>query len=60
MSNKKISWYDLHNLHSSELKNKYKINDKQLEQGMRKHMDGANSQEQRKFYGDVWDSKNKS
>jgi|HubBroStandDraft_2_1064218.scaffolds.fasta_scaffold00250_24 hypothetical protein len=57
---KKITWYELHNYHSSELKKKYKINDNQLEQSMRTHMDGANAQERRKFYGDVWDSKNKS
>ena len=57
---KKISYYELMNMHSSELKNKYKINDRQLEQSSRTHLDGANVPERQKFYKDVWDSKNKS
>lgn len=57
---KKISWYDMQNLHSSEIKKKYKINDRQMENGVRRHMDGANSTERRELYGQVWDSKNKS
>lgn len=57
---KKISWYDMHNMHSSEIKKKYKINDRQMEQGVRRHMDGANASERRELYGQVWNSKNKS
>lgn len=61
MSEKKISWYDLQNLHSSEIKKKYKIeSDRKLELGMRHHMDGANAEQRRNFYHEVWDSKHKS
>ena len=57
---KKISYYELQNYHSSELKKKYKINDRQLEQSMRSHLDGASMNDRKKFYHEVWDSKNKS
>jgi hypothetical protein len=57
---KKISFYELQNMHSSELKKKYKMNDRQLEQSMRNHMDGANREERSQFYKEVWDSKDKS
>ena len=56
---KKISWYDMQNLHYSEIKKKYKVSDRQMEQGVRRHMDGANAQERRELYGQVWDSRNK-
>lgn len=56
---KKISWYELTNSHSSDLKKKYRINDRQLEQSVRQHLDGASVNERREFYKDVWDSKNK-
>lgn len=54
---KKVSWNDLHNLTSSEIKKKYKINDSQLEMGTRRHLDGANTQERRQFYETVYSSK---
>jgi len=57
---KKISYYELQNLHSSELKKKYKINDRQLEQSMRNHLDGASVKDRTQFYKEVWDSKHKS
>lgn len=56
---KKISYYELKNMHSSELKKKYKINDRQLEQSARRHMDGASREERSQFYKEVWDSKDK-
>ena len=56
---KKISWYELHNTHSSELKKKYKIDDRQLEKSVRSHLDGANASERQKLYKEVWESKDK-
>lgn len=56
---KKISWYELNNTHSSELKKKYRINDSQLEQSVRNHLDGASISEKQSVYKDVWDPKNK-
>lgn len=56
---KKISFHELMNMHSSELKKKYRIDDRQLEKSVRNHLDGANASERRQFYSEVWDSKNK-
>ncbi len=56
---KKISFHELFNMHSSELKKKYRINDRELEKSVRYHLDGASPDERRTVYKDVWDSKNK-
>lgn len=53
----KVTWQDLHTATPKELKKTYKLNDRQLEQAMRPHMDGANHQERRDFYKTVWDKK---
>lgn len=53
----KVTWNDLHNATPKELKSKYKLNDRQLEQQVRKHMDGANSSERRDLYRKVWDKR---
>lgn len=50
----KISWNDLHEKTFSEIKKAYKLTDRQLEQGVRKHLDGANAQERSKMYEKVW------
>lgn len=55
----KVTWSDLHNATSKELKKKYRLNDMQLEQQVRKHMDGANPEERRNLYKTVWDKKDK-
>ncbi len=54
---KKIHWNDLHNGTFKELKKTYKLNDRQLENAVRNHMDGANHQERRELYKTVWDKK---
>lgn len=54
---KKISWSDLHNASHQELKKTYKLNDRQLENQVRRHLDGANAQEREKLYKTVWDKK---
>lgn len=53
----KVTWNDLHNATPKELKTKYKLTDKQLEQQVRHHMDGANPSERRELYKAVWDKK---
>lgn len=55
--NKKVTWGDLHNATFQELKSKYKLNDKQLEGQVRRHMDGASPQERRDLYKKVWDKR---
>jgi hypothetical protein len=55
----KVTWNDLHNATQSELKKTYKLNDRQLETQVRKHMDGANSHQRRDFYETVYSKKGK-
>lgn len=55
----KPTWNDLHTATHQELKKSYKLNDMQLENAVRRHMDGANHQERREFYKTVWDKKTK-
>ncbi|HWW39320.1 hypothetical protein [Pedobacter sp.] len=54
---KKVTWNDLHNATFKELKKTYKLSDRQLENAVRGHMDGANTQERRDLYKTVWDKK---
>jgi hypothetical protein len=55
--NKKVTWNDLHQASFKDIKRVYKLNDMQLEQQVRNHMDGANPQERRNLYETVWDKK---
>lgn len=47
---KKITWRDIHDGTLSELKKSYKMNDRQVEQSLRKHLDGSNAQDKRNLY----------
>jgi hypothetical protein len=53
----KITWNDLSTAPPIELKKTYKLNDIQLENQVRRHMDGANAAERRKLYETVWANK---
>ena len=53
----KVTWNDLFSGTFKELKKTYRLNDQQLEQNVRKHMDGANPEERRQLYKNVWDKK---
>lgn len=53
----KVTWNDLHSATFHELKKTYKLNDRQLENQVRRHMDGADAQERRDLYKAVWDKK---
>lgn len=55
----KVTWNDLHSATFTQLKKTYGLNDKQLEQSVRRHLDGANVQERRDLYKTVWDKKEK-
>lgn len=46
----KITWNDIKNGSQKDLKRIYKVNDRQLEMSVRKHLDGANSKERREAY----------
>lgn len=56
MSNK-ITWSDIHDGTFKELKKTYKLDDRQLEVQVRRHIDGANANERRELYKTVWDKK---
>ena len=51
---KKVTWNDLHTATQQELKATYKLNDRQLERQVRRHLDGANQKERREFYEVVY------
>lgn len=57
MSNGKVTWNDLHNATFKELKKTYKLTDRQLENQVRKHMDGANAEQRSDLYKMVWSKK---
>lgn len=50
----KVTWNDLHNATQQELRKTYKLNDRQLENQVRYHLDGANAAERRKLYETVY------
>lgn len=55
----KITWGDIHNATFSELKKTYKLSDRQLEMGVRRHLDGASSEQRREVYKTVWTPEHK-
>lgn len=50
MTEKNITWNDIKNATQHELKKTYKLNDRQLESSLRRHMDGASREERRDLY----------
>lgn len=50
----KVTWNDLHNATQHELRKVYKLNDRQLENQVRNHLDGANAKERRNLYQEVY------
>lgn len=52
--NKKISWNNLHEATQQEIRKTYKVNDRQLENAVRSHLDGANAKERREFYNQFY------
>ncbi len=52
-----VTWNDLHNATHQELKSKYKLTDRALENQVQKHLDGANAAEKRALYSKVWDKR---
>lgn len=57
---KKIHYNDLMEAKPADLKRIYKVNDRQLENAVRNHMDGANPKERRDHYESVYNSTRKS
>jgi hypothetical protein len=55
----KITWNDMHSATFKELKKTYKMTDRQIEIGVRKHLDGASTTERNKMYETVYSNKGK-
>lgn len=55
----KPTYNDLMNAPQKDIKRIYKLNDRQMEQAVRKHMDGANNAERRGLYQTVFTNKGK-
>lgn len=51
---KKVTWTDLNSATCSELKRTYNLSDRQLENQIQKHLDGANPTEMRAKYQEVY------
>lgn len=47
---KKIPWKDFYSATQDELRKTYKVNQRQLENSARSHLDGASESERREFY----------
>lgn len=54
---RKVKYHDLVTLPPKEIKKAYGLNDRQLEQAVRRHHDGANANERRAFYEQVYNKK---
>lgn len=50
----KVTWNDLHSATQQELKKTYKLSDRQLENQVRQHLDGANASDRRNLYQVVY------
>jgi hypothetical protein len=55
----KVTWNDIQNGTQSELKKTYKLDSRQMENHIRKHIGGANAQERRKVYQDFYSRREK-
>lgn len=51
---KKITFNDIKDATSHELKKTYKMTDRQLEQSLRTHLYGASNKERRKIYQELY------
>lgn len=56
---KRVTWNDLYNATFRELKSTYNLNDRQLENQVRTHLDGADAKDRRDVYKAVWDKKDR-
>jgi nitrate reductase assembly molybdenum cofactor insertion protein NarJ len=52
---KQVTWNDLQTATPKELKDHYKLGQRQMEQAFRKHLKGADQREMQKQYKDFYD-----
>lgn len=53
----KVTWNDLHQAYPKELMKTYKLNERQLQQQLTKHLDGATQKDRYKLYEDVYNKR---
>jgi len=56
----KVTFQDLYSATPKELKKTYKLTDRQLEQQVRRHLDGANAEERRSLYEATYSTRHKN
>jgi hypothetical protein len=56
----KVTFQDLYNATPKELKKTYKLTDRQLEQQVRRHLDGANASDRRGLYEATYNTRHKN
>ncbi len=59
MANEKITWSDIQEGHQDDIKRAYKMDDRRLEQALRKQLYGANMQERRQVYETLYGKRKK-
>lgn len=55
----KVTWNDIQNGTQSDLKKTYKLDSRQMETQIRKHIGGADAQQRRKAYQEFYSRKEK-
>jgi hypothetical protein len=53
----KVTWSNIHEATQHELKKAYKLSDRQLEQQLRNHLDGATAEERRDVYETMYNKR---
>lgn len=54
MEKPKVTWNDFHSAKPKELMNHYKLTERQLQQNLHKHLDGANRKDKEKIYDNFY------
>ena len=53
----KVTWNDIQNATPKDLQKTYKLDSRQMEVAVRKHLDGANAAERRQLYTKLYERK---
>lgn len=51
---KKVSWNDFHEATAKDLMTSYKLSERQLQQQLHRHLDGATHSDRQQIYKDVY------
>jgi len=56
---RKVTWNDIQNGNPREIMNKYNLGERQMEQAVRKHLDGASRKEMKDVYNKFYTENNR-